>query len=163
MKVLNIKGFILVCACACDCVFSYTCTCHKPPVSLSTGAVALAAGAGHTCALLTGGGIHCWGQNTYGQLGTGDMTTKLTPTAVMGLGAGGYLSSHEGLVPSWSVSRSAYSITECRNRHSALARSGVPVPSRSAAWSSWASETVSMAVLSKSLGILDSSSRGEHV
>ena len=53
-----------------------------------TGVVALAAGAGHTCALLTGGGIDCWGSNNIGQLGTGDMKNREIPTAVTGLATG---------------------------------------------------------------------------
>ena len=34
------------------------------------------------CALLAGGAVKCWGWNGYGQLGTGDTTNRLTPTAV---------------------------------------------------------------------------------
>ena len=34
------------------------------------------------CALLAGGAVKCWGLNEYGQLGTGDTTNRLTPTAV---------------------------------------------------------------------------------
>ena len=57
---------------------------------LSTpGAVALAAGDYHTCAMLSGGGVYCWGANSYGQLGTGDTTSRYSPTAVSGLGTGG--------------------------------------------------------------------------
>ena len=41
------------------------------------------------CALLTGGGIYCWGYNGEGELGLGDITNKLSPTEVPGLGAGG--------------------------------------------------------------------------
>ena len=56
---------------------------------LSAGFVALAAGGDHTCALLAGGGVDCWGFNGNGQLGTGDTSNRHTPTGVMGLGEGG--------------------------------------------------------------------------
>jgi alpha-tubulin suppressor-like RCC1 family protein len=55
---------------------------------LETGVVALAAGGDFTCALTTGGGVLCWGENYSGQLGDGTMVSRLTPTAVNGLATG---------------------------------------------------------------------------
>ena len=52
------------------------------------GVVALAAGYAHTCALLSGGGFECWGDNSNGQLGTGDTIDRLSPTGVTGVSAG---------------------------------------------------------------------------
>ena len=52
------------------------------------GVVALAAAIDHTCAVLSDGGVDCWGANSNGQLGTGDTTDRHTPTGVTGLSAG---------------------------------------------------------------------------
>jgi alpha-tubulin suppressor-like RCC1 family protein len=61
------------------------------PVDVSglvSGAVQIMATAHHTCALLTTGGMQCWGANFYGQLGDGTTTTRFAPFGVSGLTSG---------------------------------------------------------------------------
>jgi cysteine-rich repeat protein len=58
----------------------------RPWVSLGidADAMSLAAGGRHACALLSNGHLKCWGDNSSGQLGTGDTTTHGDLPGTMG-------------------------------------------------------------------------------
>ena len=47
--------------------------------------VALSAGYHHTCAVLGSGGVMCWGENAYGQLGNGSDVNNAVPVEASGL------------------------------------------------------------------------------
>lgn len=56
---------------------------------LSSGVSAVAAGGSHTCAIITGGGLKCWGNDGVGQLGNNtSLTDSPIPVNVMGLTSG---------------------------------------------------------------------------
>jgi alpha-tubulin suppressor-like RCC1 family protein len=56
------------------------------PVSGVSGAVAIAMGSMHSCAVLSNGTAKCWGVNSLGEIGEGTVNpTRPTPTTVTGL------------------------------------------------------------------------------
>lgn len=57
-------------------------------VGLPGKAVAISAGFAHTCALLEGGALVCWGSNTYGELGDGTGLDRHSPSSVVGSESG---------------------------------------------------------------------------
>jgi alpha-tubulin suppressor-like RCC1 family protein len=57
---------------------------------ISSGVAQISAGADHTCAVTTAGGVKCWGSNAYGDLGNGAFTQTIpygiaTPVDVGGM------------------------------------------------------------------------------
>ena len=55
---------------------------------LSAGVTAIGAGTSHTCAVTQEGGVKCWGNNSFGQLGDNSTTVRHEPVDVVGLGSG---------------------------------------------------------------------------
>ena len=59
-----------------------------PGAAATPDAAAVAAGAYHTCAAMTDGGLRCWGENSAGQIGDGSTSDRPTPVSVSGLTSG---------------------------------------------------------------------------
>lgn len=87
----------------------------SPPAASAPGVAAgmLAAGYLHTCRVTDAGGVQCWGDNGFGQLGDGTRTDRATPVNVVGLNesvvelsAGGYQTcavTSAGAVKCWGA------------------------------------------------------------
>lgn len=89
--------------------------CSTTPVAVSglSGVTSIAAGSGHSLAVLSSGSVMTWGQNNDGQLGDGTTARSSTPIPVTGLSdaravAGGYEHSlallSDGSVMAWGDS-----------------------------------------------------------
>jgi alpha-tubulin suppressor-like RCC1 family protein len=53
--------------------------------SLNSGVAFITVGAAHACVITNSGGVKCWGNNKYGQLGDGTYIDRLTPVDVVGI------------------------------------------------------------------------------
>jgi alpha-tubulin suppressor-like RCC1 family protein len=58
---------------------------------LASGVGAVATGIYHSCALMSDGGVRCWGENQQGQRGNGNFAFHATPEPVRGPGGSGFL------------------------------------------------------------------------
>ena len=66
-----------------------TTTSQSVPVGVSglgSGVQAVSVGNNHSCALLAGGAVKCWGYNQYGELGDGTTVSRAVPVGVSGIG-----------------------------------------------------------------------------
>jgi len=55
---------------------------------IPSGAIAASAGGDHDCALLSSGGVKCWGENDFGGVGNGSLNSHNDPMDVVGLTSG---------------------------------------------------------------------------
>ena len=94
--------------------------------NLLTGVSAITAGANHTCALLTTGGVDCWGNNYNGELGINSTTESNTPVAVVALAPTGVSGSAaiDSSVVTWVGSSGSVSYTVAATDSTTVANGG---------------------------------------
>lgn len=89
------------------------------------------AGATHTCAVATSGTAYCWGDNAFGQLGTGDERPSPVPVAVVGGEVFASLSAGDGFTCGVTTSGLGYCwgrSTYGRAEHGQPPRADAPAP-----------------------------------
>lgn len=108
-----------------------------PVEGLPSPTVSLAAGAVHTCALLTDGRTYCWGQNLHGQLGDGTTEEAALPVRVAGghrfvtLAAGGAMTcgfTEDGSEYCWGMNQAGQLGDGTRVNRSSPVRVGGNLP-----------------------------------
>jgi alpha-tubulin suppressor-like RCC1 family protein len=62
-----------------------TTTTTLPPAQAMSGATQITANGAHTCAVVAGGAVKCWGSNLYGALGDGTNNNSFVPVGVVGV------------------------------------------------------------------------------
>ena len=60
----------------------------EPVTGLSSGVGSISGGVDHSCAVLTTGGVKCWGYNVDGELGDGTTNGSIVPVSTYGLSSG---------------------------------------------------------------------------
>jgi alpha-tubulin suppressor-like RCC1 family protein len=67
-------------------VFIVACNSVNETVDLRiiSTATSVSAGEYHTCAVLSGGSVSCWGYGSYGKLGNDSTSNQSTPVEVLG-------------------------------------------------------------------------------
>ncbi len=75
-------------------------------VGLTGGVAAVSAGGSHTCAVITSGGLKCWGWNFFGPLGDGTNKERGTPVDVTGFTGGVAAAVSSGAIHTCAVTTS---------------------------------------------------------